>query len=251
MGCSGRVGGGQFSLKHLLASLACVATLPAQADLWAFVDEAGVTHYAETQVDERYEQLFDSAHIDLLDPKADMAALEQQWAKQKKAAEAAKRLASQAVVVAGSGPTVNWSRSRGYLAFSSHLREAAQQHAIDYALLRAIVAAESGFNPNAVSPKGAVGLMQLMPATAQRYGVQGDERTSIQQKLTDPRTNIQAGVRYLKYLMRLFPGRLDLTVAAYNAGEGAVQRAGNQIPNYTETQNYVRTVLRLYGGGGG
>ena len=88
--------------------------------------------------------------------------------------------------------------------------------------------------------------MQIIPATAERYGVSGDARTPVQQKLTDPRTNIRAGSRYLRDLINMFPGQLELALAAYNAGEGAVQRAGNRIPNYRETQNYVRTVMQLY-----
>ena len=74
----------------------------------------------------------------------------------------------------------------------------------------------------------------------------GDAKTPVQQKLTDPRTNIRAGSRYLRDLINMFPGQLELALAAYNAGEGAVQRAGNRIPNYKETQNYVRTVMQLY-----
>ena len=88
--------------------------------------------------------------------------------------------------------------------------------------------------------------MQLMPATAQRYGVRATRRPPIDKKLTDPRTNIRAGSRYLRYLIDLFPGQLELALAAYNAGEGAVQRAGNQMPNYPETKNYVKTVMQLY-----
>ena len=88
--------------------------------------------------------------------------------------------------------------------------------------------------------------MQIMPATAERYGVVGDTKTPVERKLIDPRTNIRAGARYLSYLLNLFPGKLELALAAYNAGEGAVQRAGNRIPNYRETQNYVRTVIALY-----
>jgi hypothetical protein len=88
--------------------------------------------------------------------------------------------------------------------------------------------------------------MQLMAPTAARYGVKSDRISSIAHKLTDPAVNLRAGARYLRDLMALFPGRLDLALAAYNAGEGAVQRAGNKIPNYPETQNYVKTVLQLY-----
>ena len=77
-------------------------------------------------------------------------------------------------------------------------------------------------------------------------GVQSDERYTVEQKLTDPSLNVKLGTRYLKFLMNKFPGRLDLAIAAYNAGHGAVQRAGYAVPRYTETQNYVRTVLAIY-----
>jgi hypothetical protein len=90
--------------------------------------------------------------------------------------------------------------------------------------------------------------MQIMPATAVRYGVRDDKQGTVEQKLTDPRTNIFAGTRYLSDLMQMFPGQLDLAIAAYNAGEGAVKRAGNKIPNFKETQNYVKNVMELYAG---
>jgi soluble lytic murein transglycosylase-like protein len=126
------------------------------------------------------------------------------------------------------------------------LREAAREQGIDFELLQALVATESGFDAQAVSPKGAIGLMQVLPATAERYGVTGDRKQPLTKKLTDPRVNIRTGARYLSDLIRMFPGRLELALAAYNAGEGAVQRAGNRIPNYPETRNYVKTVLQLY-----
>jgi soluble lytic murein transglycosylase-like protein len=126
------------------------------------------------------------------------------------------------------------------------LREASVRHGIDYELLQALIATESGFNARAVSPKGAVGLMQLIPPTAERYGVRADKNSPIGEKLTDPRTNIRAGSNYLSDLIKRFPGQLELAIAAYNAGEGAVQRAGNKVPNYPETINYVKTVMQLY-----
>jgi len=126
------------------------------------------------------------------------------------------------------------------------LQLAARTHDIDYELLQALVATESGFDAQAVSPKGARGLMQLMPGTAERYGVRADARATLEQKLFDPRVNIAAGSRYLRDLIARFQGSIELALAAYNAGEGAVQRAGNRIPDYRETQNYVQTVLQLY-----
>ena len=136
--------------------------------------------------------------------------------------------------------------SPNYKAVKHLLREASATHGIDYELLQALIATESGFNAHAVSPKGAIGLMQLIPPTAERYGVRADKNSPIQKKLTDPKTNIKAGSSYLSDLINLFPGQLELAIAAYNAGEGAVQRAGNKIPNYPETKNYVKTVMQLY-----
>src|SRR4029077_20419131 len=97
---------------------------------------------------------------------------------------------------------------------SGALREPARRHSIDYELLQALVATESGFDAQAVSPKGALGLMQVMPATAQRYGVAADKRASIEQKLFDPRINIAAGARYLRDLIAMFPGQIELALAA-------------------------------------
>lgn len=107
-------------------------------------------------------------------------------------------------------------------------------------LLRAIIKVESGFNAKAVSPKGAVGLMQLMPATARRFGV-SDSST-----LTTPGVNLEAGARYLAYLKQLFPRNLELAIAAYNAGEGAVIKRNYRIPPFPETQSYVQQVFAAY-----
>ncbi len=107
---------------------------------------------------------------------------------------------------------------------------------IDPQLVHAIIQVESDYNPDAVSRKGAMGLMQLMPATAERFGV-GDP--------FDPKQNMEGGVNYLKYLLELFQGDLALSLAAYNAGEHAVLRQGG-VPSFTETRNYVRKVRNLY-----
>jgi hypothetical protein len=111
-------------------------------------------------------------------------------------------------------------------------RTAAAQH-VDVALVKAVMHVESGFNPNAVSPKGASGLMQLMPETAERYGVED---------IFDPVQNVQGGVRYLKDLMVMFKDNHRLVIAAYNAGENAVRRHKG-IPPYDETRDYVRKVM--------
>ena len=112
------------------------------------------------------------------------------------------------------------------------------EHGVDPTLVRAVIQVESNFDPKCVSVKGARGLMQLMPATAKRFGV-----TSVH----DPEQNIRGGVRYLAYLTELFNGDLRRVLAAYNAGEGAVMRYGG-IPPYTETSNYVVKALTVYHG---
>jgi|GEM_PF-1434686 len=116
------------------------------------------------------------------------------------------------------------------------INEAARAAGLDSALLMAVIDVESGGNPQAVSPKGASGLMQLMPGTAARHGASD---------LFDARQNVAAGARYLKELIRQF-GELPLALAAYNAGEGAVQKYGGQIPPYAETQSYVPRVIARY-----
>lgn len=118
-----------------------------------------------------------------------------------------------------------------------HLVEmACGEYDLPVSLVNAVIAAESAFVPKAVSSAGAMGLMQLMPATARRFGVKD---------AFVPEDNIRGGVKYLNFLMDKFNGNLNLVLAAYNAGEGAVQKYGNAIPPYPETQNYVRKVKRF------
>jgi hypothetical protein len=216
------------TLKAALAALLFAALLPAaRAEVWGFVDDNGVAHFAPEKMDERYELFFRGGES--FDTSSGVPT-------------------PRAVAV----PTVAhkliafFEISPSYKQVKHHLRAASKTHGVDYELLKALIATESGFDPRAVSPKGAVGLMQVMPATAERYGVTGDKKMAVSKKLTDPRTNIKTGARYLRYLIDLFPGRLELALAAYNAGEGAVQRAGNRVPNFRETQNYVKTVMQLY-----
>ncbi len=121
--------------------------------------------------------------------------------------------------------------------FADLINEAANRHQVDARLVHAVIQAESAYNATAISSAGAVGLMQLMPDTARRYGVV--DRNS-------PDQNIDGGTHYLKDLLRMFDSNMDLAVAAYNAGENAVIRHNNSIPPYPETQNYVKTVLALY-----
>jgi len=117
------------------------------------------------------------------------------------------------------------------------VKKTARELQIDEALLRAVIAVESGYDARAVSSRGAVGLMQLMPETARRYGVTN---------LYDPAQNIQGGARYLRDLMGKFNNDLSLALAAYNAGEDAIVQYGNRIPPYRETLMYVPKVLATY-----
>lgn len=116
------------------------------------------------------------------------------------------------------------------------IEEISKEHDIDSSLVKAIVKVESNFNPRAVSPKGAQGLMQLMPKTAQRFQVHD---------VFNPEDNVQGGIRYLKLLTERYEGRFDLILAAYNAGEEAVEKYGG-IPPYHETIDYILKVLKLY-----
>lgn len=121
--------------------------------------------------------------------------------------------------------------------FSDLIEQAANKYQVDAKLVHAVIQTESAYNSAAQSPKGAVGLMQLMPDTARRFGV--SDRN-------DPDQNVDGGTRYLKHLINMFNPNLDLAVVAYNAGENAVIRYNNSIPPYPETQNYVKQVLALY-----
>ncbi|MDD5036930.1 MAG: lytic transglycosylase domain-containing protein [Methylococcaceae bacterium] len=117
------------------------------------------------------------------------------------------------------------------------IEAAANRYSLDPALLHAVIRAESAYNPEAVSNKGAAGLMQLMPATASRFGVRDR---------FDPEDNIEGGARYLSQLIDMFESDIKLAVAAYNSGENTVKKFGNQVPPIAETQNYVDRVLSYY-----
>ena len=215
--------------RPLAALLLAAGLLPlAHADVWGYIDEKGVAHFGVEKIDERYQLFYRGGET----------------------FDTTRGLPTPRAVSVPTGQLrllAFFEIAPGYKQVRHHLREAAQAHGIEYELLQALIATESGFDSEAVSPRGAIGLMQVMPATAQRFGLEGDSRSPVERKLADPRTNIRTGSRYLSYLLKLFPGQLELALAAYNAGEGAVQRAGNRIPNFRETQNYVKTVMQLYG----
>jgi soluble lytic murein transglycosylase-like protein len=129
----------------------------------------------------------------------------------------------------------SWKKNRK--RFTSTIDRMAEQHDVPPHLLHAIIMVESAYNPQAVSSAGAQGLMQLMPATADRFGVSDPY---------NPTQNIRAGATYIKWLLTLFEGDLSLALAGYNAGENAVKRYNNRIPPFKETQRYVKKVLGFY-----
>jgi len=140
-----------------------------------------------------------------------------------------------------STPLTNFVRGRAFSAqdIDAAIDQAASRHNVDPNLVRAVIKVESNFNPNAVSRKGAMGLMQLMPQTARQLRVANP---------FDPQQNVDAGVRHLKQLMESYGGDVKLTLAAYNAGQGAVARSAG-VPHFAETRNYVKRITQLYYGG--
>jgi len=184
-------------------TVALAAAAPqARADVYYFTDERGVVHVTnQPELDKRYKPV----------PPEGLAAVAQR--------------------PAGAIPGPEGAR------YAEVIDAAARAHGVDAALVHAVITAESAYDPNAVSRKGASGLMQLMPATARRYGVRD---------VFDPRENVLGGVRYLKDLLAMFDGDVKLALAGYNAGENAVIRAGRRVPPYAETQGYVPKVIDFY-----
>ncbi len=201
-------------MRRVICSIALAAGIAfacvAHADIYSFVDRYGVTHITNAPGgDNRYRLV-----------------------RKDRSTEPGFRFPS----VNSAPQTPAAAPALRYSAYSGVVRQAAALYQVDESLVRAVIHAESNYRSDAVSPKGASGLMQLMPATASRYGVRD---------LFDPVENIYGGVRYLSDLQRLFKNNLRLVVAAYNAGEQAVLNYGG-VPPYAETLAYVARVLDLH-----
>jgi soluble lytic murein transglycosylase-like protein len=194
----------------------------AQAALWGYVDGNGVAHFAPNQLDSRYGLVIGDDGAPPPTP-----------------AKVPGKTASPASLLTWLDISPEVKRLQPWV------REAAQRHGVDVELINALIAVESGFNPRAVSPKGAVGLMQLMPTTAERYLKPHDGSADVAQRLAEPRTNIAVGTRLIAELLQRH-GRIDLALAAWSAGSGAVRRAGGQLPAIDETRAHVQQVLELY-----
>jgi soluble lytic murein transglycosylase-like protein len=166
---------------------------------------------------------------------ADARAKVEQVTREIAAANQPATLIAEDIVANISGAEAVWST--GNSKIDSLIRYYGQQYGVDPYLIYCTMSQESSFSVGATSPKGAQGLMQLMPGTAARYGVTNPY---------DVAQSIKGGTRYLKDLLKMFNGRVDLALAGYNAGEGAVMKYGNSIPPYTETRNYVKLILKRY-----
>ncbi|MCR4301430.1 MAG: lytic transglycosylase domain-containing protein [Sulfuricaulis sp.] len=188
-----------FLLPVLVALLSAACFEPVAAGIYSFTDTNGILHYTNKPNNSQYASM---KLVGYLPERSDHRV-----------------------------------RSTNLMRFSPLVEKAAREHEVDQGLLHAVITVESGYDPHAVSRKGAVGLMQLMPQTARRYGVRN---------IRDPDQNIQGGARYLRDLMGKFNNDLSLTLAAYNAGEEAVALHGNRVPPFRETRMYVPKVLDVY-----
>jgi len=212
----------------VLAIIVATMHAPARADLWAYVDEQGRSHVADRQVDSRYTLFFKGATT--LDAPRDHAAEREDAIR----ALAGTRLYERA------------TDEHAVARYARLIEQHARTNGLDPALVKAVVAVESAFDAAAVSVKGAIGLMQVIPDTGERYGLVGDARRSTAQKLLDPSTNLRIGTRYLRDLLDRFAHSIPLALAAYNAGEGRVADHANSVPPFAETRDFVRLVQMVY-----
>lgn len=219
-GCLPRRTGGLDDMSYLSGYIAAVGAFLAflaadvHADIYRFVDENGVVHFTNVSGS--------------------------------KVTKPAKRYAEprgSGTVAAAQAPTDEKSARRDEgvpVSYLSIINSACGKHGVDPSLVHAIVKVESGFNPYAISRRGAMGLMQLMPETASNMNVRNT---------FSPHENIEGGVKYLRYLLDRYAGNISLALAAYNSGETAVRKWGT-IPPFKETQDYVRKIMQIYNGTG-
>jgi soluble lytic murein transglycosylase-like protein len=191
-----------LKLAFLITTLLTASSVAANPRIYTYMDAQGQRHYTDVPDNNRYRLL-------VLSPQDRTAA----------------------------GDRYDLQLLAKATQYDAIIEHAAVSSAVEPNLLRAVIVVESGFNSRAVSKRGAVGLMQLMPETASRFGVSNRY---------DARENVHAGARYLKFLMDHFGHDVRLALAAYNAGEDAVERCGGQIPPFTETMAYVPRVLKIY-----
>jgi hypothetical protein len=192
-------------MAWLLMLTGCTLSVPGWADIYSFTADDGTVSLSNVPTDARYTLLIgDSGPV----------------------------IAKTKPIAARKGKS-----SLAGAGYDEAIEDVSRAYGLESALLHAVISVESGYNPKAVSGKGAVGLMQLMPQTAKRYGVAD---------AFDPRQNLDGGARYLRDLLRMFNNDVSLALAAYNAGEQAVIKHGNRIPPYSETLRYVPQVLDFY-----
>ncbi len=196
--------------RILLVGLLLAPAAARSGAVYSYVDADGVVHFSNAPSDTRYRRVIRTSDV------------------------AGVYRATPRPPPSGNGPSARLGKPAGY---DPHIRLAADKYRIPVELLRAVMEVESNYDARALSEKGAVGLMQLMPRTAQDMYV-GD--------IWDPAQNIDGGARYLRFLANQYQGDVVKTLAAYNAGPDAVKRAGGAVPNIPETREYVRRVLALY-----
>lgn len=204
---------------------ACVPNV--NADIFRYVDDSGTIHFSNIPASSSNEKV-----VREKGPKPEKAAR----TRHAKATAAVAHETSKVADKASYTPPRKCQPIGDDVPYADLINAKCTKYGVDPSLVKSVIKAESNFNPSAVSPKGAKGLMQLMPSTAADMGVGN---------IFDPEQNIDGGVRYLRYLLDNFGGDVELSVAAYNCGQGKVIRNGNCVPNIPETKNYVRKVMRL------
>ena len=212
-GAGGAAAGARVDATAPATTIVPVAGTPV---LWGYVDGAGLAHFATRQIDSRYDQVLRETD--------------------------GRRVLGK---TQGTDGLLTWLEiSPDVKALQPVLDEAAKSTGVDEELLKAVITVESNYNPRAVSPRGALGLMQLTPVTADRYGTKQERQRPASERMLDARTHVLTGARMLADLTRRYGG-IDIALAAWNAGEGTVRRAGGQMPEIAESEAHVHMVLVL------